>query len=489
MHFSRFTNTLRRSGTKLLILLAALALPLALPAQEAPKKELTEKVSESIQNINTLFTNKQFDDALRLIDSLLSQVNPNSFDTAYLSQLKAQVLLTKQDYPASIIPLETALRLSEQHKFFEPRQNLELLWMIAQLYVQDAGTEKNPEVQKLKYTKALQTVRRWLSMSPKPNADAYMYAASILYQQAMGQKEPDKALLKEAASDCNNALQTSIKPKETIYQLLIAIAQTTGELNKAAQYLELLLAANPKNSQYWNSLLYSYITSTENTPEGSFLRNEAYAKAVYTIKRAQAQGYMNTPEDNHRMVAMYVNSSQFEGAIDILEPGLKNGKIDASKYANWELLAQCYLQINDTKNAIRIFQEASKKFPTEGNIDMQIGNLYYNMEQYRLALDNMIVAARKGVSKPAPLYFFIAYLHLELKELEPALAAINKSLELNPNANDAKNLKQAIESSIEERDRNLKRDKEKAEQLQKQQAEQAAAQGAQPAAQPAQTKN
>ena len=481
-----------RSLAKFGALLALVLAPLALVAQEAPKRELTEKVAEKIQPIakKIMEAPHDYDGALQEINELLASVRPDSYDTAQLSQLKAQAFIGKNDYASSVGPIETAYRLSRTYKFFEPAQELGLLWMLAQLYVQDAGRETNLELQKQKFAKALATVREWLSLTPKPTFEAYYFAATILYQQAQPEagsgKEADKELLKQAEAECHNALTMSIKPRNEIYQLLVAIAQANNQPEVAAQYLELMVAANPKNSSFWTMLLSSYLTAAETMPEGSYMRNDVYAKAVYTIERAQKNGFMNTPVDYQRLIACYFNSSQFEGTVDVLEAGLRNGKVENDQ-KNWELLSSCYLQLNRTQKAIDTLVEASKIFPDKGDLDMQIGYLYYGNEQYRKALDYMKVARDKGVAenKTASLLFFIGYLHYELKELDEALESVEKSLAIKPDDTNAKGVSNAIKEAIQERERALNKNQPAPAPKPGEENKQSQAKVAAPAAQPA----
>jgi hypothetical protein len=142
-------RTLFSSLAQISALLVAILVPVSLAAQEAPKKEFTDKVSESLQAIGKKIAEppQDYDGAIRDIDALLVQVKPESYDTAYLSQMKAQAYIGKQDYNACLPPLETAYRLSKAYGFFDKTQELGLLWMLAQLYVQDASLEKNAVLQ------------------------------------------------------------------------------------------------------------------------------------------------------------------------------------------------------------------------------------------------------------------------------------------------------------------------------------------------------
>lgn len=68
---------------------------LAQNQQNAPKKELSDKVSERLAKIRTQTDAKNYDGALAIIDGLLKISGPESYDMALLSQVKAQILLTK----------------------------------------------------------------------------------------------------------------------------------------------------------------------------------------------------------------------------------------------------------------------------------------------------------------------------------------------------------------------------------------------------------
>ena len=109
-----------------MLLALGLATPLTTHAQNqqnAPKKELSDKVSEDLAKIRTQTDAKNYDGALAIIDGLIKISGPESYDMALLSQVKAQILLTKGEYAKSIPPLETAVTLSDKYGFFDDRQS------------------------------------------------------------------------------------------------------------------------------------------------------------------------------------------------------------------------------------------------------------------------------------------------------------------------------------------------------------------------------
>ena len=437
----------RQSRTRLLAMIMVGSVPFCAFGQDsasAPKKELSEKVHQAVQNMQKLQNESKWDELLTQIDSLLSAAVPESFDTAYLSQMKVQALLGKQDYARAIPPLEVAINLSERYGFFGEKANLELIWLLSQLYGQEASLDKTPEGQRAKFAKAYTTLRRWLDQTPTPNPDAQYFAASILYNQALYDGKVDKDLLLQAKTEAEKGLLMTAKPKEQFYALLMAISQQLGDYPKSADYLELLVKDYPKNKSYWQQLLNAYLIQED----------KGYVKAIVTIERAQKLGLMTEKRDNFTLVGLHLNAQQYSLAADLFETGLRNGTLD-SEQKNWELLATCYQQLRKEDKAIATLKEATKIFPKAAALDMQIGNLYYITDKYEDALTYMKSAVSKGLEKSQQLqaYSYIAYLALDLKKLDDAKMAAEKALELDPNSKGAKDLLKAVNESIEEREK------------------------------------
>jgi Putative Zn-dependent protease, contains TPR repeats len=441
----------RRSRARLLAAFLALATPFCAFAQDAARKpELSEKAHQAIQVISPLMDKdpQPWDEILEKIEPVLQAADPESYDKAYLSQLKVQALLNKSNYGAAIEPLETAVGLSEKHGYFGNR-DLELLWLLAQLYGQEASAagEKNIEAQRSYYAKAYDALRRWSARTPKTNPDAQYFMASILYNQALYDNKVDKELLRQAQIEAEKGLSLSIKPREHFYALLVSMAQQLGDNVKAAEYLELLVRDYPKNKSYWQSLLNAYLLQEE----------KGFVPAIITLERAQSHGLLNEKGDNFTLVGIHLNAQQYSHAADLFEAGLRNGSLESSQ-RNWELLANCYQQLRKDDKAIATLKEATKLFPDSGALEVLIGNLYYMADRYAEALTHFKQAVAKKLEKSQQVqaYSYIAYLALELKFLDEAKAAADKVIEIDPETRGAKELLKAVNDALEERDAQLK---------------------------------
>ena len=453
---------LRLRSRALFLLVALLTSVTILPnwsgaAEEQGPPGLNEKVSEALQQkMKPLLDAKNWDGAMAVIDSVLVGLDPNGYDTAFLSDIKAKIFLQKNDYASAIAPMETTLRLADANKnFFDKKTILDVVYFLAQIYYQEGTSSKDPTVQKNYFNKSSAYIKRWLQTTPKKNQEASLFYASILYNQAV--VNPDKVdldLIKRVQTEVKEGWLTSLKPKEGFYVLLLASLQQIGDLAGSAEVLEQMVKVKPDNRTYWLQLLATYLNLGGGTEKDEQKSRESFARAINTMERAQALGLMQTPKDNYNLVTMYYNAGQFGRATDLLYSGLKSGAIE-SDLKNWQLLAYSYQQIGRDAQAIAVLKEAGTAFPT-GQIEFQIGQIYSQMDNRTAeAYAYYSKAVEKGgLEKPHSAYMFLAYTAFELEKFDEALAAINQTIGSPDGQKDAQapRLKQAIEDAVKERE-------------------------------------
>jgi tetratricopeptide (TPR) repeat protein len=453
---------LRLRSRALFLLVALLTSVTILPnrsgaAEEQGPPGLNEKVSEALQQkMKPLLDAKNWDGAMAVIDSVLVGLDPNGYDTAFISDIKDKIFLQKNDYASAIGPMETTLRLADANKnFFDKKTILDVVYFLAQIYYQEGTSSKDPTVQKNYFNKSSAYIKRWLQTTPKKNQEASLFYASILYNQAV--VNPDKVdleLIKRVQTEVQEGLLTSLKPKEGFYVLLLASLQQIGDLAGSAEVLEQMVKVKPENRTYWLQLLATYLNLGGGTEKDEQKSRESFARAINTMERAQALGLMQTPKDNYNLVTMYYNAGQFGRATDLLYSGLKSGAIE-SDLKNWQLLAYSYQQIGRDAQAIAVLKEAGTAFPS-GQIEFQIGQIYSQMDNRTAeAYAYYSKAVEKGgLEKPHSAYMFLAYTAFELEKFDEALAAINKTIGSPDGQKDAQapRLKQAIEDAVKERE-------------------------------------
>ena len=438
----------------------ALAAPAALRAEDAPQEapQLSDATGDGLAKLKPLLDVKDWAGSVRLLDELLQAAPAESYDQAFLLDTKAKIFAQSNDYPAAVEPMETALAISDRHHFFTNRQEMDDLYFLSQLYYEDAeASKKTKEEQIDAYQKAIGAIQHWMRLSTKPTADISDYYSRLLYAEAVAKdgSHPDAELIKEARAQVEKTLLMSVHPKDGTYQLLLATLQQQQDFAAGAALLEMLLARTPAKKDYWQDLLTFYIYLSQNTKDPRSGRTYTI-RAINTLERAQALGYLKTTRDNYLLFTFYYESAQYGMAADILYKGLESGSID-SDLDKWSLLSSSYQQINQDFTAIEVLKDAMKRYPTNGDLDLKIANIYAGLDKQQDAFNYYVTAEQKGVSGKSQkgyLLLALAYQAYELQKFDEAKVAVDKALLLPGNKEDhqLKVLKNAIEEAIKDRD-------------------------------------
>ena len=204
--------------------------------------------------------------------------------------------------------------------------------------------------------------------------------------------------------------------------------------------MELVVKQKPDTSTYWQQLAALYLSLGKDV------------RAIVTIERAQAHGFMNTPKDNYNLLGIYFNAGQFEQASELLEKHLKANTIESDQ-KNWELLALCYQQLGRPMKAIEALKDGTKIFPKAGQLELQIANAYTSLEKPEDALKHVQAAIAKGnLSKPFQAYLSLSYTAYQLKKFDIALEAAKKAAEYPEGAKDGGAMVKALEGIMQDRE-------------------------------------
>jgi Flp pilus assembly protein TadD len=438
--------------TRLLLLLLVVA-PAATRAQTAaPAKEISEAVGAKLADLRTLTDAKKFSEALALIDTLLVNAADPSFDLALLSQIRAQVLVAVGRYAEALPAFQKSYDLGERHAFFEPRVQLDNLYLLSQLHFQLGGDAKDRALQKSHYDAAYARVNEWLSRSPAPTAEARFFAATVLYTQATADpKVLDADLLRRARIEAEQSLYLQTKPAENARVLVLATQQQLNENREAADTLELLVEQAPTSTQYWQQLASLYLGLAADAKTEADARRQNL-RSLLTLERAQARGLLSGPKENAIVVGLLFNLRQYDRAIEILEKGLASGAVENTR-ANWELLASAHQQQHRNDRAVAALGRAITVFPKDGQIESTLGQLHYALDQTEDARRHLEAAVTKGnLDQPGQTRFTLAYISYELRRLDEAakwIEAAGAFPDVKPD--DVARLARAIKEAREER--------------------------------------
>ena len=336
--------------------------------------------------------------------------------------------------------------------YLKPKDRLDLVLSLSQTYSQLAqNASKDPVAQKDYYVKASNYIKRWLASSPKPTMEIQSYYAQLLYVMAVAdEKNVDFALLNQAKAQTEKALRMDLKPSERLYVYLESIYDREDDQQNSVAILELLARRFPTKS-YWPALVSKYNTLVEIDQKNPDKVREDYIRAINALERAQTYGKMVASKDYFSLFRMYYNSNEYGQAAAILHSNLQNGKIQ-STMANWLLLANTYLVVEQNPKAIEVLKEAATRFPDSGEIDYQIAQVYLRDENTADAYTYDVTAVNKGnLTNPATTYKYLASVAYELEKFPEALAAANQAIALSGDrtVNDLVRLKKAIKQQLD----------------------------------------
>lgn len=432
------------------------AAPLSSAQEEKQQFQLTEKVGEALQKLKPLQDSKNFAGMMEVVDAQLKTVPPTSYDASYLLDLKARIYLQLDQFNNAIAPWEQAVKLDEQFGYKEEKERLEVIKILAQLIFSQASDLKDKARQRELVERSASYLKRYLDKAPKPESDVQMLYSQILFFQATADPQNVNAeMLNEAGRVVEKAMLGTIRPKEGFYLLQLAILQQQNNFARAADIMELLLRQYPNKKDIWPMLFGTYVNLAGSAKPESKEQRELYVRAINTIERAQALGFMTTPRDHYNLFTLYLSAGAINIATDMLHAGMKSGKIE-SNLANWRVLGSYLQQSNRELQAISALQEATKLFPKEGSLDFMTAQIYQQLEQTKEVYNYCVRAVNKGNlgEKPHQVHLLLAYSAYELDKLDEALKAINEAGKTPEGAKDSqvKSLKDAITAMIAERE-------------------------------------
>jgi hypothetical protein len=420
--------------------------------------DLSDDVGDGLAKLEPLLKANDYAGAIGLVNGLLAKAGAESYDQAFLYYTLSQIYTQKGEYASAIAPLETTIAIADKKHYFPVKQELEMLYILSQLYDQQAETLKgDKDAQDASYTKAITYIERWVAMSPRLTEDISTYYAQLLYASAVSRDpaHPDQEKIKQAQDQIQKTLLTTVHPKDSLYTFLLATLQQQNNYERGSEILELLLSHNPNNKNYWADLAMFYMAQAQdpkNSKDDAKVRH-FNIRAINTIERAQRFGFMNTQRDNYSLFTLYYNMDEYSLAAELLHKGLSSGNIE-SNLANWTLLAASYQQISQDFKAVAALEEAAKQFPTSGELEYRVSQVYQGLDDTQKAYDHVVLSMQKGnLAHPQQTYIFAAYVCFELQKLDDAKDAIDKALALMKNPDhQAIGLRDAIDEAIKERD-------------------------------------
>jgi tetratricopeptide (TPR) repeat protein len=172
-------------------------------------------------------------------------------------------------------------------------------------------------------------------------------------------------------------------------------------------------------------------------------KNKEYDKAVALFEKViEKEPDMGLAYYN--LGITYIALEQYEKALAAVQRSIELLPENSALYTT---LGKIYMAQAETDKALEWFNKAIELKP-EAQTYFDIGAAFYNSNQKQEAIANFEKAVEID-PKFSPAYYFLGILHFGLEEFDKAVEALNKYIELEPNApniNEVRDIIKQIES-------------------------------------------
>lgn len=317
----------------------------AVHAEGQSLSSLSYKVISAAQES---LSNGQPKDAIKKIRPLLSKIKDKPYDQAVAFQTLGFAFYEAKDSKNAKAAFAKAIGLNVLPNDVQQK----LLFNLTKIYSLD-----NDDKQAKTY------LEKWLNTKPKMDADGSLLAAMVYYN------------LQQYQSMIPH-LKSAIKLKKNApinwYELLGSAYIQIKQYKNAASVYEALVRKKSTDKQLWLQLATIYQLAN-NSKKSLAISELAYKKGLF-----QEKEILNLANNYN------YHSMPFK-AGSLLEKELSNGSIKRTK-KTMELLANSWILAQEHNKAINTLVTISKNNPSS-DIKFRLGQLYYETEQWKQAID------------------------------------------------------------------------------------------------------
>lgn len=375
---------------KFWILLIWLLTPYAIVgAKLSDSPSVSPSTYKQLKAAETHLDKSEYRKALGILKQLLPKVKEKAFENAVVLKSMASVYTMLDKYGKAAEAMEQSL----DTKALPEDQEQQALISLAQIYIQLE-----------RYRQAAEIMEPWIKTAEKVSAEDYILLAHVFTQLERYRK---------ALPYAKKAVASTRYPKESWYQLMLALNYELKDLPATASVLKNLIRKFPKK-EYWGQLASVYQQMDKNK------------KAVSIEELAYRSGYFTTPKEILDLVNLFLFvDAPYKGAT-LLEKDLERGIIPKTSNI-FELLASAWTQAQEFKKAAMALKHASR-LSNKGELYVRLGRIYIEEENWSGARDAILNGLKQGnVKDPGNAYVLLGLANYELKLHQQAKNAFRKA--------------------------------------------------------------
>ncbi len=334
---------------------------------------MTERVYKRLGEAQELMDQEKYAEAFRVLNTLKADPKLNSYEKAMTLNFLAFGYSTQEKFSQAINVYKQVLKQPEIPVALEQQT----IYTMAQLYL---VLEK--------FDLAISSLKRWLSISPKPSTSAY-----VLLGQASFQKEDYKNAAKYIEQAMALAKSQGNDPQEQWLLILRATYYELKKNEKITDILKLLVKLYPKGEYFYQL-------------SGRYAEKDDEPRQLAIIEAGYDGGYLTKGYELITLASLLLSNDVPYKAAKVLDIGMKD-KIVEADVDNLKLLAQAWLVAQEPRKSIDVLKRAAKK-SDDGELYVRLGQSYADLDEWA----GCISSIRSGVKKGKIDYIGRAYISL-----------------------------------------------------------------------------
>ena len=320
-----------------------------------------------------------------------------------LNKMKSDSSLTESDkaqmyyYFAYIDSVNDDLKSAKQNymKFLsieesDPRLKSNVISMLGQLSYAEGS-----------FKTAIDYMEQWISMEANPSSLGFDIIAASYWQL----KDKKKALKFSERALCVAKANKS-KPKESTYNLLVALYNENERVNDMLPLFEELVRFYPKK-RYWTQLsgVYGELKQEDNQ--------------LSALEAAHDQRLLDKETEYVSLYQLLMRAEAPLKAARAIEYGIQNEFVEENE-KHLKYLAQGWHLAQELDKAEPVYEKAAKK-SKEGELYIFLGQIYLATDRYKKAKQALQLGLKKGKLKdPVTVNILLGQVAYELQDFEDA---------------------------------------------------------------------
>ena len=320
-----------------------------------------------------------------------------------LNKMKSDSSLTESDkaqmyyYFAYIDSVNDDLKSAKQNymKFLsieesDPRLKSNVISMLGQLSYAEGS-----------FKTAIDYMEQWIAMEANPSSLGFDIIAASYWQL----KDKKKALKFSERALCVAKANKS-KPKESTYNLLVALYNENERVNDMLPLFEELVRFYPKK-RYWTQLsgVYGELKQEDNQ--------------LSALEAAHDQRLLDKETEYVSLYQLLMRAEAPLKAARAIEYGIQNEFVEENE-KHLKYLAQGWHLAQELDKAEPVYEKAAKK-AKEGELYVFLGQIYLATDRYKKAKQALQLGLKKGKLKdPVTVNILLGQVAYELQDFEDA---------------------------------------------------------------------